>query len=798
MTTRNLRSALGLIALLAFTFLHAQGPVFIGERLYPWSERMAAHETELLGTTFHAWETYTLDAGAVHAHVSGGVGTFTLMLDDEHVWPLGLEAHDLRAPEHVVRVSSAMGAEEAAAVPSSTYKGAVLGDAGGRARFSIRPDALLGNVVIGDEEFFLEPLWQVIGGAGDDRYVLYRLADVITDADARCGVTDMAMIDRPTQEEDLRGGDPCRLARIGLAADGSMVTFLGNTAAVQTRMLDILNWVDGKYQEPAINIAYQVVATFISTSTPLDPWSTSQDAITLLNSFVSWGNGGGFGAGITYAVATLWTRRDIQSNGSSGTIGLAYVSVVCTGNRYNLCEHYTTAMAGPTIVQTHELGHNWSAQHTTTAGQWIMAPTASTANTNWDPVTINSIVAHKNTRTCLVASCMLSPAVDFAANATLSCSGTVAFTDQSTNEPDSWLWDFGDGNSSTEQNPLHTYAANGTYTVQLTATNATGSGVETKTAYITVALLPVPSVLDGVVCAPGGVVNLAASGQNNLYWFDQPFGGTQVATGAAYEPDITTTTTWYVENSTMGPLVNTGAVANTIGTGGNFSANDNWGLYFNVLAPMTLKSVKVYATGAGMRTVQVLDNSGAVLETRTVNIPNGESRITLDIDLPPGTQYLIKLSGAVDLYRNDAGAGYPYTAPGLVSITGTNATGNAASTYYYFFYDWEVRASGCSSARVPVTGVVEVCAGVADHTSNGLRVFPNPGDGHFTITWPPALSVAAAEVHDATGRVVHRSVVLRSGELRIHLAEAPGMYQLRLLSMEGDLLGQQRVVVTGR
>ncbi|MFN8397741.1 MAG: PKD domain-containing protein [Bacteroidia bacterium] len=52
---------------------------------------------------------------------------------------------------------------------------------------------------------------------------------------------------------------------------------------------------------------------------------------------------------------------------------------------------------------------------------------------------------------------------------------TVAFTDVSTGTPTSWLWDFGDGNTSTLQNPTHTYAASGTYTVCLTATNSCGS-----------------------------------------------------------------------------------------------------------------------------------------------------------------------------------------------------------------------------------------------------------------------------------------------------------------------------------
>ena len=63
---------------------------------------------------------------------------------------------------------------------------------------------------------------------------------------------------------------------------------------------------------------------------------------------------------------------------------------------------------------------------------------------------------------------------------------TVSFTDQSTNNPTSWSWDFGDGGTSTAQNPAYTYNATGTYTVTLTAYNAYGSDVEQKVDYITV------------------------------------------------------------------------------------------------------------------------------------------------------------------------------------------------------------------------------------------------------------------------------------------------------------------------
>ncbi|RJP43619.1 MAG: PKD domain-containing protein [Desulfobacteraceae bacterium] len=63
---------------------------------------------------------------------------------------------------------------------------------------------------------------------------------------------------------------------------------------------------------------------------------------------------------------------------------------------------------------------------------------------------------------------------------------TVQFTDQSTGNPTSWGWDFGDGNTSTERNPKHTYLTAGTFTVSLTVTNAEGADSEIKTDYITV------------------------------------------------------------------------------------------------------------------------------------------------------------------------------------------------------------------------------------------------------------------------------------------------------------------------
>ena len=57
----------------------------------------------------------------------------------------------------------------------------------------------------------------------------------------------------------------------------------------------------------------------------------------------------------------------------------------------------------------------------------------------------------------------------------------VQFSDASTGTPTSWLWNFGDGSSSAAQHPSHAYGAAGTFTVTLTAGNASGSNQASRT-----------------------------------------------------------------------------------------------------------------------------------------------------------------------------------------------------------------------------------------------------------------------------------------------------------------------------
>ncbi|HLG38818.1 MAG TPA: PKD domain-containing protein, partial [Chitinophagaceae bacterium] len=130
-----------------------------------------------------------------------------------------------------------------------------------------------------------------------------------------------------------------------------------------------------------------------------------------------------------------------------------------------------------------------------------------------------------------------SPSANFSASITLGCVPTsVNFTDLSTTPVGSitsWDWDFGDGATSTQQNPNHTYNNIGFYTVTLTVTSSTGcKSTASKGSYIRIVggVSADFSFSQSSQCTPPITVNFQnqSSGPGNIsYTWD--FGNSQTS-----------------------------------------------------------------------------------------------------------------------------------------------------------------------------------------------------------------------------------------------------------------------------
>jgi PKD repeat protein len=114
------------------------------------------------------------------------------------------------------------------------------------------------------------------------------------------------------------------------------------------------------------------------------------------------------------------------------------------------------------------------------------------------------------------------PTSNFAANQTSTCNLNQQFSFSSNSvNANSWLWNFGDGNTSNLNNPNHSYAAAGIYTVSLITTNSFGcSDTFVQSNYIEVLSNPQPqiSVTDSSGCAPVSVQFFTGTGASAYSW----------------------------------------------------------------------------------------------------------------------------------------------------------------------------------------------------------------------------------------------------------------------------------------
>jgi len=198
----------------------------------------------------------------------------------------------------------------------------------------------------------------------------------------------------------------------------------------------------------------------------------------------------------TYPVQ-LNVQSDLGCNGSitkniivaGKTTDFTFPSTICLGQSVNF---QNNSSPSPALS-------SWSFGDGTTSSQISPVKTFLTGGV-YQVKLINNYGNCKDSITKTV-TVITSPSVDFSVDDSTSCNVpfAVQFTDKSPGSS-TWFWDFGDGNTSTQQNPAHTYTTPGSYDVTLSITLPGGCANSiTKTQFI-----KIRPITDSISNAPAG------------------------------------------------------------------------------------------------------------------------------------------------------------------------------------------------------------------------------------------------------------------------------------------------------
>jgi Zn-dependent metalloprotease len=378
---------------------------------------------------------------------------------------------------------------------------------------------------------------------------------------------------------------------------------------------------------------------------------------------------------------------------------------------------------------------------------------------------------------------------DFTASNTNICSlpATINFNNTTSNGT-VYAWDFGDNSVSTTTNPVHTYTANGVYSVKLKATGCTSAQDSIiKSAYITINAPAAPSASGNVVCNGGSMV-LNASANGNIKWYSNPSLSALVGSGNSFTtPVLNSNTTYYAVNTVSNAPAFGGIVSST--SGGGYLTNATHYLVFDVSQACELVSVEMNAQTAGSRTVELRSSTNAVITSTVVNLIAGSNTVSLNFQLNVGTNYRLGLSGTTALFRTNTGVSYPYNVGGCVNLINSSA----GTGFYYWFYNWQVKKSDCVSPAVAVTASVNPSPAVSISLSNSvvckeegvINLTATPAGGTFSgtgvngSTFDPAVGTGTYLVSynytDGNG-------CSNSATMVLNVAECTGLQQTNVLA----------------
>ena len=256
--------------------------------------------------------------------------------------------------------------------------------------------------------------------------------------------------------------------------------------------------------------------------------------------------------------------------------------------------------------------------------------------------------------------------------------------------------------------------ANTTYYWRVFPVNAAGTNSTCTTTYsFTTQNISITSTNSPVTTCEN-TANLTATGSGTINWYTSPTGGSAIATGSPYYATFSGNTTYYVGASN-------GSLSNySVGKAGPATssfASSSMGIWFDVLTPLTINTVDVYVTTLGTNlTVRLQDDTYTDIQTKTfTNMPAGLNTLTLNFSISTTGTYVLISEDGVSLGMDNSET-FPYTVPGVISLTSSEWWGVQTGEYDYF-YNWQISAgTSCESARVPVNVI---------HTAPDITITPS-------------------------------------------------------------------------
>lgn len=489
-----------------------------------------------LESQFGEWDLYQIDVQAFDGFVkkAGSSAEVQLKLGSQYDWDISLYPRDLRSPNFVLSILTDKGVEHPPVSQEViTFQGQLKGGSQSAVSLTIDEDLIYGFIKNGDEYYFIEPLWYFVPGQPKDKFVVYPASKVKpVEGGSTCGFDEMKHHMKDHGNGETVPGNPgtaemtgmCIEIELAQASDLLMHNKFGSAGAVGAHIMGVMLNVQTNYDnEFNDELHFEIVEQFIVAPPGSDPWTNTTDAGELLDQFTSWGPSG---FSTTHDLGQLWTNRNFDGS----TIGIAWLSAVCTGFRYHCLQDFTSNANLLRVMTAHEIGHNFSASHDPSGSNTIMAPSVSNTNT-WSSQSLNQINGYYPNRPCLtLCSTGLPPVAAFSASPTSGCAPLfVTYSDQSTNSPASWSWTFPGGVPATSNlpNPTVQYAFAGSYDATLTVTNGVGSSTFTQNNFITVESAPLASFAWSQVGLSVFFTNTSSANATSWFW---QFGDGSVST----------------------------------------------------------------------------------------------------------------------------------------------------------------------------------------------------------------------------------------------------------------------------